>query len=202
MNPRKLMAVALCAAACIATTAFAEDDFGIESASPVAIADPVNPQPGAVCKFYNVTRRGEIAPTVKNRVQREKLPIIVTRVDKGTDFACNFSDKDIERNVMSWEGFIKCKRAGVYTFTVFGAHDHEYTLEVNGNSVLSCVTHQNNATVNLKVGWNKIVFTAVKWCRVDNDVYKMMYLPQGSLAEPRSIGPKDLFHDQKPEEDW
>jgi hypothetical protein len=201
MKTRKLMAVALCAAACVTTTAFAEDDFGIESASPIVISDPVNPQPGATCKFYSVPRVSDVEPTIKNRVQREKLSIIVTRIDKGTDFACNFSDKNIHRDVMSWEGYIKCKRAGAYTFTVFGAHDHPYTLEVNGVSVLSCVKHQKNTTVNLNVGWNKIALTAQYWCR-DEDVYKIMYLPQGSLAEPRPLGPKDMFHDQKPEEDW
>lgn len=201
MNAKTLMAALTCAAVCIAATASAEDDFGIESASPVTIADPANPQPGAICKFYNV-RRAEIVPTVKNKAQREKLPIIVTRIDKGDDFACNFSDEGIERNIMSWEGFIKCKRAGAYTFTVFGAHDHEYTLEVNGVPALLCVDRQNNATVPLKAGWNKIVLTAVKWCRI-GDVYKIMYLPQGSLAEPRALGPKDLWHDQPRElEDW
>ena len=53
MNPRKLMAGALCAAACVTTTAFAADDFGIESASPVKIADPINPQPGMIFNAYN-----------------------------------------------------------------------------------------------------------------------------------------------------
>ncbi len=200
MNPRKLMAVALCAAACIATTAFAEDDFGIESASPVTIADPVNPQPGMICKFYNVANR-DIEKCIKSSTQRETFPLISSRIDKGNVFACNFTDKDVTRNIMSWEGYIKCKRAGAYVFTVFGAHDHAYTLTINGVDGLNYKWRQESATMNLKVGWNKIVFTAIYWCK-DCDVYTIKYLPKGSLAEPRNLAPKDLFHDQKPEEDW
>lgn len=199
MKTKRLIAVALCAA-CVSTTVFAEDDFGIESASPVEIADPVNPQPGMLCKFYNVERR-DIEKCIKSAAQRENFPLIMTRMDKGGEFACNFTDKGVERNVMSWEGYIKCKRAGAYVFTVFGCHDHEYTLTVNGVDGINYKQGQNSTTLNLKVGWNKIVFTAIYWCR-DNDVYAIKYLPKGSLSEPRTLAPKDLFHDQKPEEDW
>ena len=53
MKTTKLMAVAACAAACIATTALADgDDDIVASATPAAkIADPVNPKPG--CRFAN-----------------------------------------------------------------------------------------------------------------------------------------------------
>ncbi|MGN0853443.1 MAG: hypothetical protein ACI4Q3_08720 [Kiritimatiellia bacterium] len=200
MNPKKLMAVAFCAVACVSTTVFAEDDFGIESASPVTIADPVNPQPGMVCKFYNVARR-DIEKCLKSATQRVAFPLVLTRVDKGNAFVCNFSDKGVERNVMSWEGFIKCKRAGSYVFTVFGAHDHDYTLTVNGVDAIVYKHGQQSVTLNLKVGWNKVVFTAVYWCR-DRDVYIIKYLPKGSLSEPRNLAPKDLFYDKLPEEEW
>lgn len=30
----------------------------------------------------------------------------------------------------------------------------------------------------------------------------LTFKPKTSTAEPRPIAPKDLFHDQKPEEDW
>ena len=53
MKTIKLMVTALCVTACIATTAFAEDDFGIEAASPEMASDPVNPQPGMKADAYN-----------------------------------------------------------------------------------------------------------------------------------------------------
>lgn len=57
MNQTKLMVLSFCTVAFVATTVFAEEDFGIESASPVTIANPVNPQPGMVLSGYRKGNR-------------------------------------------------------------------------------------------------------------------------------------------------
>ena len=131
-NLAQMLILAFCFVVCFATPAAIADDFGIESATPIKIADPINPQPGMVCKFYDL-RRDDIQKCLKDRRQLEAFPILVSRVDKGNEFACGFTDKEIARNVMSWEGYLKCKRAGAYVFTIFGPHDHEYSFEVNSS---------------------------------------------------------------------
>ena len=86
MNPRKLMAVALCAAACVTTTAFAEDDFGIESASPVKIADPVNPQPGMIFNAYDYPDWMESSQLKESNSTLPKTAALKTGVDKSEKF--------------------------------------------------------------------------------------------------------------------
>jgi len=203
MNPTKLMAVALCVAACVTTTAFATDDFGIESASPVKIADPVNPQPGMVFNAYNYP---EWMWEEQLKESNSKLPTtaaLKTGVDKGEKFDTEVA-QGVKAAAIKWDGFLKCKRATTYTF-LFQKGDHGdrfrdgYSIRVNGQLVLPASYNESTFDVNLKVGWNKVEIV----CQFYNkDPLKISFKPKGSLSEPRSIAPKDLFHDQKPEEDW
>ena len=55
MKIPKMMIAALCVGSVI-TKVIANDDFGIESASPVAIANPVNPQPGMQFSGYKTKK--------------------------------------------------------------------------------------------------------------------------------------------------
>ena len=202
MNPRRLMAVALCAAACVTTTAFAEDDFGIESASPVKIADPVNPQPGMV---FNAYQKGSM-PKDTMQESNSVLPkeaALKTGVDKGEKFSCDIA-QGTNANVMRWEGFIKCKRKAIYTFVfqkssqgLYGVNG--YSVRINGQAAIPAGWDDSTCDVELKAGWNKVEI--VCHFRSDSPLVAS-YKPKGSLSDPRPIAPKDLFHDQKPEEDW
>lgn len=205
MKTTKLMAAALCAAACVTTTAYAEDDFGIESASPVKIADPVNPQPGMVFNAYGrysarmyYMGENELKESTSKLITRAAIK---TQVDKGE----NFSIKQVgqmEAYMGRWEGFLKCKRSDTYTFVVSkggGGWDDGFSLRINGVTVIPAATTQASCDVNLNVGWNKVEIVC-QYYRADPLI--MSFKPKNSLAEPRQIGPKDLFHDQKPEEDW
>ena len=201
MNPRKLMAVALCAAACVTTTTFAEDDFGIESASPEVIADPVNPQPGMVMNVYPV----EGFSVSWERLQKMFLGLPAsaaekTEITKTDNFMIpNQSKSKIGR----WEGFLKCKRATAYTFVVNakgtnGSWDG-YMFKVNGKTVIKSGEGKTPADVNLKIGWNKVEFIAILG---SNKPIDMEFKPKGSLSDARPIGPKDMFYDKKLEEPW
>ena len=201
MNPRKLMAVALCAAACVTTTVFAEDDFGIESASPVKTADPVNPQPGAMCSAYlfgNTSGEDNWNRTISQMV---KAPSIKTYVDKGNEFNRDALPRDMETNLMKWEGFIKCKRAGNYSFSFVGPSGGQwYTFQLNGIDIFTKGEGQKTVSGKLKIGWNKIVM--IVECKGAHHKLQLKYKPNESMAEPRALTPAMLFHDQKPEEDW
>lgn len=200
MNPRKLMAVALCATACVTTTAFAEDDFGIESASPVMVSDPVNPQPGMKADAYNFDydNNRKYHQMTSSLDAFRKMPAVRTYVDKSDNFSCGGVPESIDLHTIKWEGFIKCKRAATYTFS-FSNRD-SYSFYVNGRRYVDFCFNQESRDVDLKVGWNHIVIIAYI-NRRDNKLM-VNYRPKESLSDPRPITPKDLFHDQKPEEDW
>ena len=202
MNPRKLMAVALCAAACVSTVAFAEDDFGIESASPVKIADPVNPQPGMIFNAYNYPNWMGKDQLKESNSNLPKTAALKTGVDKGEKFGVEIAT-GVKPAAIKWDGFLKCKRATTYTF-LFQKREYNgfwsgYSVRINGVAVLPATYGEATCDVNLKVGWNKVEIV----CQFnDKDPLSISFKPKGSLSDPRTIAPKDLFHDQKPEEDW
>ena len=201
MKMTRLMAVALCAAACVTTTAFAEDDFGIESASPVVIADPVNPQPGMVLSGYKISfRKASRSAWLKDSIPTlPKTPAIKTVVDKSEDFSLKPLGA-AEANVGMWSGFLKCKRAGVYTLTLSGGKtiNEGYSLRVNGKTAIASGKAQSSADMALKVGWNKIELVGAFGKKPINLSFK----PKDSLSEARSLTPAMMFYDKKPEEDW
>ena len=199
MNPTKLMAVALCATAFVTTTAFADDDFGIESASPVTIADPVNPQPGMVLSGYKGQRTVNRDWLKDSITTLPKAPAIKSVIDKSEAFSLTALG-NTESNVGMWIGFLKCKRAGLYTLTLTGGrtiHDG-YSLRVNGRSVIVAGKAQTSADAAFKVGWNKIELV----CQFGRGTLSVVYKPKESLSDARPLTPAMLFHDQKPEEDW
>jgi len=202
MNPRKLMVVALCAAACVTTTAFAEDDFGIESASPVKIADPVNPQPGMVFNAYNYPNWMREAELKESNSKLPKTAALKTGIDKGEKFSLEIS-KGVDAAAIRWEGFLKCIRAATYTF-LFQKKDEYwscgYSIRINGQPVIPAAMREASCDVDLKVGWNKIEI--VSQFQEKRDPLNVSFKPKGSLSEPRPIAPKDLFHDDQPDQPW
>lgn len=201
MKTRNLMAVALCAAACVTTAAFAEEDFGIESASPVTIADPVNPQQGLKADAYNFDygRNNQKYHQLTSSLDAlRKMPAVRTYIDKCDSFSRATIPEGINCHTVKWEGYLKCKRAATYTFSL-NNHD-SYSFYVNGRRHIDFCFNQETRDVDLNVGWNHVVIIAYLDGR--NSKLTMNYRPKGSVSEPRPITPKDLFHDQKPEEDW
>lgn len=193
------MAVALCAAACVATTAFAEDDFGIESASQVKIADPINPQPGMVVNAYKIRR--EITSDYKTQTALSalaKTAALETIVDKSDSFSRNILPKKCEARTILWEGFIKCITKGTYTFSM--SNNDWYSFYVDGKCYFDQKQGQQAVDVDMKVGWNKI--SIVSLIAYANEKLEVSFKPKGSLSDPRPIAPKDLFHDQPPETPW
>jgi len=201
MNPRKLMAVALYAAACVTTTAFADDDFGIESASPVRIADPVNPQPGMVMNIYPCDTWSMGWENLQKIFSGlATAPAEKTGVSKSENFSI---PNQTQTKLGRWEGYLKCKRATTYTFVVNGQGKNEswdgFSLMVNGKTMIKLAYAKEPVDVDLKLGWNKIEFVAIFGSKKPVEIE---YKPKGSLSEPRSLGPKDFFYDQKPDDVW
>ncbi|MBQ4481262.1 MAG: hypothetical protein II943_11570 [Victivallales bacterium] len=204
MNTSKLLAILLCFATCVVTTtAFAQDDdFGIESASPIVIADPVNPQPGMIYNAYSYNGYMNEAQMKESHTKLPEKPALKTGVDKSEKFGIEISN-GVEAKSIKWEGFLKCKRAATYTFLFQkrenGLIKSGYSVKINGKTVIPADWGESSCDVTLKVGWNKIEIVCQFY---DEAPLNITFRPKGSLAEPRPITPKDLFHDEKPEEDW
>lgn len=204
MNPIKMMAMTLCVIACAVTDALAADDFGIESASPVTVADPVNPQPGMQLFGYKSgNRRGMWTEEwLKGSVAGlSKAPAIKSIIDKSDDYSLKVLGAT-ESNAGRWMGFLKCKRAGVYTLTISSGKRTGYSLRVNGKSAVSAARGQTGVDVLLKIGWNKVELVCHFSRPLDRMPVAITYKPKESLSEARPLTPAMMFHDQKPEEEW
>lgn len=207
MNTTKLISLAFCAIVSIASTVFAEDDFGIESASPAVIADPVNPQPGMIFNAYGPVKIGNGRSNEEWLKEcHSKLPsaaAMKTGVDKNDKFSMDVA-AGLSALSVRWEGFIKCKRATTYTFLfqkkVNWTFDNGYSIRINGRAVKPAAFGETTCDAALKVGWNKIEIVCI--FNDKSSPLNISFKPKGSLSDPRPIAPKDLFHDQKPEEDW
>ena len=197
MKRKTMVTVAvLCALACVSRLAIAEDDIGDE---------PVNPQAGMVLSGYktsNVVNDNWIRDSIASL---PKQPAIKTVVDKAETFSLGSLGKT-ESNVGMWRGFMKCKKAGIYTLTLTGNrhtisfNSDSYSLRVNGKSAIAAGQGQVSADVALKAGWNKVEIV----CHFGpgRRPISISYKPKDSLSDARPITPAMLFHDQKPEEDW
>ncbi len=192
MNPRKLMAVALCAAACVTTTVFAEEDKnGFESA-PV-IADPVNPKPGLLFSAYYYAFGGYIGMDgIRDCISKlPKMPAKQTGIDKSENFSSGCVTGVKEVNAIRWEGYFKCGKTAKYTF-LFDSRGY-YSITINGSHVIT--GHgEDVADVDLKTGWNKLEVIGI------HDIQVMISArPKGSLATPTKLTPKMMFYDETPE---
>ena len=202
---KKIMVVALCGIACATQQVFAADDFGIESASPVSIADPVNPQPGMILKAYNLqysySSQQAVSRLKEGAVKLPSLPAAKTVVDKNEDFSMRQFGKS-GLNAGLWSGFLKCKRAGVYTLNLMQNCDIPfggYSLRINGKPVLPVGEKLTSVDVELKVGWNKFDLVGMFFRQAPLTI---TYKPKESLSEPRALTPGMLFFDKKIEEEW
>ena len=190
---------ALAVAVAGASVAFAEEDDGIVSAAPV-VADPVNPQPGMLGSAYNI-RIGSFESVV---AQLSSAPSVKNFVDTSSDFGRKSLDRNMEISIIKWEGFVKCKKAGVYSFSFEESRKRgglgDYCFELNGEKLIKGGDGQQTVAGKLKIGWNKVIIAYTAWS--DTHVLKLRYKPNGSLSEPRLLTPGMLFYDKPVEEEW
>ena len=196
MNPRKLMAVALCAAACVTTTTYAEDkqagDAPFESAAATPIPDPVNPKPGMLFKGYNL--RSMPVSELPSKLT-DDVPAITTTIVKSDKFALL---ENCHQGV--WEGFLKCERSAKCTILVkqFTMTGSDSVLFINGKQVASDL-HNNGGMianhVDIKVGFNHI-----KLFVMGSEPVSVSLKTVESTKDPKQFAPKDLYYDEKPEE--
>ncbi len=197
MNPQKLMAVALCAAACVAITAFAEDNDFVAGASSTVFADPVNPKPGMLFKGYNLnTQYDDKFQTLKSTLATA-APVKSTVVSS-EQFSFEPFLKEVRINQGVWEGFLQCKRTAQCTFLVKQRGDYSgggFLLYVNGKKVIgNGGTGQQSANVYLKAGFNHIEIISQAQYPVE-----VFLSPVGSTKPPKQLSPaiSNMFYDDQ-----
>jgi len=191
------MAVALCAAAFVTTVARAEDDLGIVSASPITIAEPVNPQPGMVFRGYcegillGDKFKKQLATTLASS------SAVKTTVVKSEQFSFEPFLKEVKINQGVWEGFLKCKRTAKCTILIKqkSMRGAGFLLFVNGKKVMA-TWEQGAVDVDLKAGFNHI-----KIITQTRSPVEVFLGPTGSTNPPKPLSPNMLFHDEKSESD-
>lgn len=198
MNPQKLMAVALCAAACVTTTAFAEDDF-ISSANTTVIADPVNPKPGMVFKGYNLGCNYSYSKEFQSlKATLDSAAPVKTTVVTSEQFTYKAFQGEVRIQQGVWEGFLNCKRKAQCTFLMKmkgGTTFSGFLLYVNGKKVIGG-GDQQSANVDLKVGFNHIVIIT----QAEYNPVEVSLSPVGSTKPPQQLSPAIMFHDDKTDE--
>ena len=185
MKTRKLMAVALCAAAFVTTTAFAEEDSLVASAATMSIADPVNPKPGMLFKGYNF----DVDSDKLQSTLTDKIAARTTTVVKSDQFSIASPNQS-----GVWEGYLKCNRSAKCTILV-ERDNGNCVLFVNGKCVArlrsggNCVDY-----VDMKAGFNHVKLFASHLGSIS-----VSLKPAESTKDPKPFSPKDLFYDEKPE---
>ncbi|MBP5509699.1 MAG: hypothetical protein J6Z49_02145 [Kiritimatiellae bacterium] len=229
MKTMHVFATAICAVACTFTAAIAEDDSGLESATPAApvITDPVNPQPGMIFSAYDGYKwmypedSGDkeiekMRVNLKESVDKlPALPAVKTGIDKSDKFSIACAS-GVAVAAIRWEGFLKCKIARTYTFLIqkerADTYDSRldlhwatgYAIRINGKT--GVVSYgQTSFDVNLKVGFNKVEIVSL--LPDGRQLYKQGRMapllitvkPKGSVIEPVNLSPNKLFYDARPE---
>ncbi len=194
MKTTKLMAIALCAAACSTTTAFAEDDLIVSATPEAVIADPVNPQPGMVFRGYDRRFMGDLLEFASSL---DKIATVKTTVvaDEKFDYG-KFKDVEISQGV--WEGFLNCKRSANCTILVQQASYNGcgYALFVNGKKFL-CGHGQASGMIDLKAGYNHIRLIAQN---AGGNPVAIFLKATDSTKDPKPLTPKNMAYDEKPDE--
>ena len=178
---------ALVAAATLPTTAKAED--------------PVSPVQGAVCNLYLTHVGTSDAKDFKELCARlPQFAAAATFVDTAGEFKDVEKKDGIASDVGMWTGWLKVEKAGTYTFLCKRSPDYSffrYSIWVNGQKCVEAVVGQSSFNVDLDAGFNSIKIISAG----DEDYaprpLSLSYKKAGSVKDPVSFGPADMFYDDE-----
>jgi hypothetical protein len=176
--------------------------------------DPINPVQGAVCNMYWMGVQDlddEAADDAKTftkwTASLPKRPAVATFVDDSMDFACPEKAMDVESDVGVWTGWLRAEQGGTYTFLCDrycnsgweGCGWYRYSVWINGQKGLECKYGQRAFNAQLNAGFNavKIIVWGLLHDEDDERPLSITYKKAGSLKEPMTFGPMDMFHDDE-----
>ena len=166
--------------------------------------DPVTPVQGAVCNLYQLPRQGTEKGFSETASSLAAAPAAATFVDSSTDFKANEKKAGISSVWGMWTGWFKQEKAGTFTFTcqqkvntsAYGNHANRYAIEINGTKYANAIEGQFSFDANLIAGFNAIKVVVEN---ADSPIAPLMitYKKKGSVKEPVSFGPENMFYDDE-----
>lgn len=188
MTKTQILAIAaLAAAAIFQTVAKAED--------------PVSPVPGAVCNLYLTHVDTSEAKDFKELCARlPQFAAAATFVDTAGDFKDVKKKDGIASDTGMWTGWLKVEKAGTYTFLCKRRPDYSffrYSISVNGQKCVEAVVGQSSFNVDLDAGFNFIKIITAGGDDYDPRPLSLSYKKAGSVKDPVSFGPGDMFYDDE-----
>ena len=191
MKKTQLLAIAaLAAAATFQTAAKAED--------------PVSPLSGSVCNLYWLD-----IPTSKDPKEFKELagsllsePAAATFVDTAADFKVASKRPGINSSMGMWTGWLKQEKAGTYTFLCKrGSYNegyyYRYSIWINGQKCVDADYWQTSFNVELNAGFNEVKIIAGSMYNDRPYPLSITYKKAGSVKDPVSFGPGDMFYDDE-----
>lgn len=162
--------------------------------------DPVTPVQGAVCNLYfldwerNEKSFNDIASSLANKAAA------ATFVDIASEFAASKKKEGTQSNFGMWTGWLKQEKAGTYTFTckqIDSYSNRLYSIWVNGQQYAKAWAGQGSFDVELNAGFNSVKIISVVWPSSEKIPLTISYKKKGSVKDPVSFGPENMFYDDE-----
>lgn len=207
---------------------------GSVSTENTAVALAPEFERGAVCSVY-FEKGGVEGNPLKDRRRRGKgsnlKHLLPKLMSGGIPSLLKFYDNDVTRfekkitdeknsskvkyNIVKWEGYLKIKKGGKYTFLVNypmivryatfprGQFEPECALVVNEERLIVPRGNQDTMHLELKSGMNKFCLVTLpgNFSSAEENA-TVHYKPFDSMVEPREIRPNDIFHSSEGKSDW
>ena len=165
---------------------------------PVQADDPVTPIEGAVCNLYllDVARDAKKFKEIASSLP--SAAAAATFVDTAADFKPQKKKEGISSSWGMWTGWMKQEKAGTYTFTCkrYNDDDLKYSIWINGQKYADATEGQFSFNVDLNAGFNSVKIIAEGFAN-ENYPLTITYKKAGSVKDPVSFGPENMFHDDE-----
>lgn len=162
--------------------------------------DPVTPVQGAVCNLYLLPETGDSKKSAEITASLAEKPAAATFVDSASEFKAKKKKNDVASNWGMWTGWLKQEKAGTYTFTCSMRQSYQsntYSIWINGQKALANVAGQNSFDVDLVAGFNSVKIVVHDDDNYDPHPLTINYKKKGSVKEPISFGPENMYHDDE-----
>ena len=171
------------------------------------------------CRVYSVNRKTDIKETFEKIDSLSSLAAFYDQDGAKFNLQQAKAGKDVQYNMIVWDGFVNVKKAGTYTFLLTWVppcdqHGMNYGnfsigLQVKEQKVLihdgrSNSISQGQFDVELKAGWNKLRLCVVSPESMTNlrpSSPVIRYKLRNVIADPRELKPAELTHKVE-EVDW
>ncbi len=164
--------------------------------------DPINPVQGAVCNLYNLGWDG-LKQFVEIAANLAEQPAAATFADTAGDFQPRGKKNNVESTIGMWTGWLKQEKAGTYTFLCqqYKYEDYQiYCIWINGKKCVEGGRGQTSFNIDLDAGFNSVKIVASNWesssCGGKRPLV-ISYKRAGSLKDPMTFGPADMWYDDE-----